>query len=314
MPPVAYKRGWVASAAPGVLETALAEADPSGACAEAVCEAEPAPALEPVGVAVGSEEVAWRREEDAWVLSIPACSADEVTLDTSAEALRVGSRRVAWPRPVSQREADGCVARFSRKRQVLIVKLELEAKDTEPEVIQEKVHALTTRLAELKAPEPEARARVPRQSAAENLARPTRQDAAEAENLAAILMLHSTAALGNAGGLQRLLASKCLPDAPDECGATALEKACLNGHEECARLLLEFGAKAKGLPGAPSTPLHRAAICSTGVVARGRLLRLLLEYSATPDCKDSSGRTAAELAADGSVEAAAADLIRTQPK
>ncbi|CAJ1421094.1 unnamed protein product [Effrenium voratum] len=108
-----------ASAAPGVLETALAEADPSGACAEAVCEAEPAPALEPVGVAVGSEEVAWRREEDAWVLSIPACSADEVTLDTSAEALRVGSRRVAWPRPVSQREADGCVARFSRKRQVL---------------------------------------------------------------------------------------------------------------------------------------------------------------------------------------------------
>ncbi|CAJ1406472.1 unnamed protein product [Effrenium voratum] len=237
MPPVAYKRGWVASAAPGVLETALAEADPNG-----------------------------------------------------------------------------CVARFSRKRQVLIVKLELEAKDTEPEVIQEKVHALTTRLAELKAPEPEARARVPRQSAAENLARPTRQDAAEAENLAAILMLHSTAALGNAGGLQRLLASKCLPDAPDECGATALEKACLNGHEECARLLLEFGAKAKGLPGAPSTPLHRAAICSTGVVARGRLLRLLLEYSATPDCKDSSGRTAAELAADGSVEAAAADLIRTQPK
>eukprot|EP00434_Breviolum_minutum_P036124 symbB.v1.2.031996.t1/scaffold3778.1/size50465/2 len=126
---------------------------------------------------------------------------------------------------------------------------------------------------------------------------PRKTSGFEAEDLAALLMLHSACALGNVSAVKKLLAadgSRELVDACDELGSTALEKACLAGHEDVVQLLLAKGASAKGIPGAPSTPLHRTASLGDGPKTQ-RILKLLLDKDANPNIKDSSGRLAAEL-------------------
>jgi len=116
----------------------------------------------------------------------------------------------------------------------------------------------------------------------------------QAMDIAGILMLHSAAATGNVELANRLMGAGISPDAEDDSGCTVLEKACIAESVAVAEALLAKGASARGSPGAPSTPLHRAACLggATGV----RLVRLLLAKGADRAGKDSQGRTAAEAA------------------
>ncbi|CAK9046730.1 Poly [ADP-ribose] polymerase tankyrase-1 (ADP-ribosyltransferase diphtheria toxin-like 5) (ARTD5) (Protein poly-ADP-ribosyltransferase tankyrase-1) (TRF1-interacting ankyrin-related ADP-ribose polymerase 1) (Tankyrase I) (Tankyrase-1) (TANK1) [Durusdinium trenchii] len=273
MPPVAYKRGWVASAPEDLLKDALKTAE--AACEEA---SDPQDLLE-----VARPEEAWELQGDSWVLTLAAASASELTLDCAKEALRIsgleGDRSVSWPRSFTDEAESKITARFSKKQNLLFVTLpaDLEASPAPS------------------APSASAKPKL-KQAVEGGYAYATPQDA-EAEDMAVLLMLHSSCALGDAAAVRRLLPVTKDVDALDELGATALEKACLVGHVEVAELLLAKGADAQGIQGAPSTPLHRAAALGDGPKTH-RLLKLLLDHGANPNLKDSSGRLAADLFAD----------------
>ncbi|CAE8620335.1 unnamed protein product, partial [Polarella glacialis] len=100
-------------------------------------------------------------------------------------------------------------------------------------------------------------------------------DQDRALDLAAVLMLHSAAATGNAEFALRLLQAKADANMQDELGATALEKACIAGNLEIVEAMLKFGAKAEGMAGAPSTPLHRVAVTGDSAKSRELVVALL---------------------------------------
>eukprot|EP00746_Dinoflagellata_sp_MGD_P004276 gnl/MRDRNA2_/MRDRNA2_108243_c0_seq1.p1 gnl/MRDRNA2_/MRDRNA2_108243_c0~~gnl/MRDRNA2_/MRDRNA2_108243_c0_seq1.p1 ORF type:complete len:416 (-),score=110.97 gnl/MRDRNA2_/MRDRNA2_108243_c0_seq1:180-1427(-) len=116
----------------------------------------------------------------------------------------------------------------------------------------------------------------------------------EAVDAAGALMAHSFIAVKKSEKLSAIIDAGVSADCPDEMGCTLLEKACLWGHVEIAKMLLGKGASAKGLAGAPSTPLHRAAACNGN--ESQQLVQMLLKAGADKHRQDSSGRTAADIA------------------
>eukprot|EP00913_Durusdinium_trenchii_P004331 g4014.t1 len=109
MPPVAYKRGWVASAPEDLLKDALKTAEEAS---------DPQDLLE-----VARPEEAWELQGDSWVLTLAAASASELTLDCAKEALRIsgleGDRSVSWPRSFTDEAESKITARFSKKQNLL---------------------------------------------------------------------------------------------------------------------------------------------------------------------------------------------------
>eukprot|EP00435_Cladocopium_sp_Y103_P047556 s1157_g14.t1 len=86
MPPVAYKRGWVAEAPRGVLEEALASAEyEKPQDSETTASSGYTDNFETV------PEVSWKLQGQQWVLAIPASSASEVVLDVSQEERWIGN-------------------------------------------------------------------------------------------------------------------------------------------------------------------------------------------------------------------------------
>jgi len=121
----------------------------------------------------------------------------------------------------------------------------------------------------------------------------------EAVDAAGALMAHSFIAVNKAGKLSAIIDAGVSADTTDEMGCTLLEKACLWGNVDIVKMLIDKGASAKGLNSAPSTPLHRAAACNGN--ESQRLIQMLLKAGADKHRKDSSGRTAADIALAGSV-------------
>jgi len=128
---------------------------------------------------------------------------------------------------------------------------------------------------------------------------PPEQVDGAAMQMAGTWMLHSAASTNNSTRLQQLLKAGIDANFPDESGVCALEKACVAGHAEIVRLLLDEGAKPNGIPDSPSTPLHRAI----AVGARGiRLVQLLVSRGADPNTTDEAGRTPADLVREMGLE------------
>lgn len=116
----------------------------------------------------------------------------------------------------------------------------------------------------------------------------------EAVDIAAALIAHSLVAGGKLKKLVEAVDAGVKVDTPDETGCTLLEKACLWGHVDIAKVLLEKGASPNGLASAPSSPLHRAAAI-TGSESQ-QLVQMLLKHGANKHRKDGCGRTAADIA------------------
>eukprot|EP00930_Biecheleria_cincta_P051666 TRINITY_DN36875_c0_g1_i1.p1 TRINITY_DN36875_c0_g1~~TRINITY_DN36875_c0_g1_i1.p1 ORF type:complete len:356 (-),score=78.57 TRINITY_DN36875_c0_g1_i1:54-1058(-) len=300
MKPVAYRRGWVAEAPDGAHQEALAarEAERNGYS----------------GSQAPNRAADWEREGDHWLLRLPAASASDVALDLGEEALQATFSTAAaavpcswrWPSGCRPEDISACTARFSRRRGELLVSVPAAplADEASEENLSRAAPAregwfassppeaeeIDRRVEQLKSMLPKQR---PSTSTKVGKTKQVEMDAADA---AAVLMLHSAASLGNISLAVRLLEAKADPNVPDELGATALEKACLAGSAELVRAMLTHSANVNGAgPGSPSTPLHRAAALGEHPQAY-ELLRLLLEHGANPKTKDSSGRTAAELA------------------
>ncbi|CAE7639532.1 unnamed protein product, partial [Symbiodinium sp. CCMP2456] len=110
MPPVFYKRGWVADTPSEVLQNALDRAGNSapGEASRGV------PAEE-----VDDDLPGWRCIGNRWVLGLPVPDASGIQLDASVQALRLvldgASLDLPWPRPVTQSEVDSLEAKFSKK-------------------------------------------------------------------------------------------------------------------------------------------------------------------------------------------------------
>mmetsp|Transcript_126977 Transcript_126977/g.395294 ORF Transcript_126977/g.395294 Transcript_126977/m.395294 type:complete len:313 (+) Transcript_126977:42-980(+) len=295
-PPVAYRRGWVAQAPVGVTQAALDAAE----------EAEKSTAALP----------SFQHHSDgSWILSLAVpvglASAADATLDLGPTSLRAtfpgGSLvTVDWPPGTGREQIDGCSARFLKRRGELLVVLPAATAAVPPEPLPEAPVAAAPAAA---APElREDRVRKVDEFVRGLSDRPhgglcfdqssqrTQQVDVdpEAMDMAAILMLHSAAANGNAELLTRLMDARADPDALDELGATVLEKACIAGSREAARLLLDRGANPRGCLGMPSTPLHRAAVL--GGAEGHELVRLLLARRANARALDRQGHTAAEAA------------------
>jgi len=309
MPPVFYKRGWVADTPSEVLQNAL---DRAGNSAPGESSGGGPPAEE-----VDDDLPGWRCIGSRWVLGLPAPDASGIQLDASVQALRLvlegASLDLPWPRPVTQNEVDSLEAKFSKKTCELRVVLPLAAEEeatpstllpasqrrpTEPAPsalvapvapVEAKDKKLTKEEIETKVLEymrPKTSSSTPTGKVASGYAD---------EPDMAVLMLHSAASNGDAARVRALLESSADPDGADERGSSALEKACLSGCFAAAELLIARGARAKGLPGAPSTPLHRAL--SMGERPGGeKLVQLLLDHHANPQIKDATGRSAVDVA------------------
>lgn len=341
--PVAYRRGWVAQAADGALEAALAEreAEKNG---YHQCQA-PDRDLEATlrtqeGEKSGSCQADWERDGDHWLLRLPAASASEVALDLGEEVLQATFGAAAescswrWPSGVKPEDVSACTARFSKRRGELLVSVpaswlsegnKQEASSAVPaskeqaerwfassppaaEEIDRRVEDLKSKLPKQRPPPSNGASCA---SASGRKAELAADDQSKAMDMAAVLMLHSAASLSNFSLAVRLLEAKADPNIPDELGATALEKACLAGSVELVRAMLTHGARANGAgPGSPTTPLHRAAALGEHPQAC-ELLRLLLEHGANPKTKDSSGRTAAELARISGLSALPPEMVPT---
>lgn len=116
----------------------------------------------------------------------------------------------------------------------------------------------------------------------------------EAVDAAGALMAHSFIACKNSVKLGAIIDAGVSVDCPDETGCTLLEKACLWGQVDIAKMLLGKGAKVNGLKLADTTPLHRAAACCGN--ASQQLVQILLKAGADKHRKDSSGRLASDIA------------------
>lgn len=116
----------------------------------------------------------------------------------------------------------------------------------------------------------------------------------EAVDAAGALMAHSMIAVNKCEKLSAIIDAGVKVDTVDEMGCTLLEKACLWGHVDIVKMLLAKGAYARGLAHAPSTPLHRA--CAYSGSQSQQMVRMLLKAGANKHRKDSSGRTAADIA------------------
>ncbi|XP_030749745.1 uncharacterized protein LOC115877640 [Sitophilus oryzae] len=86
---------------------------------------------------------------------------------------------------------------------------------------------------------------------------------------------------------------ECNPSPKDNAGYTPLHEACIRGHLEIARFLLQYGANVHESAQGGVRPLHEAV--ENGFV---EIVRLLLSYGADPSLATYSGVTPLSLAAD----------------
>lgn len=100
--------------------------------------------------------------------------------------------------------------------------------------------------------------------------------------------------------LQRLI------DAPDELGRTALSLACMNGHEEVVRLLIDIGADFNLADYEGNTPLHYASAYNHLVI-----VQLLLERGCAHATKNDLEFTAADYAYTNSLKSALEAIVRS---
>jgi cytohesin len=108
-------------------------------------------------------------------------------------------------------------------------------------------------------------------------------------------LIHDAGLKGHVAVAEVLLAAGASPNALNQTGATPLHDAALAGQLAMAQLLLSRGADVNALDREFSaTPLHYAA--SWG---REAMVELLLDKGADPTRRNKSGKTAADLAADG---------------
>ncbi|CAE7419629.1 Tnks [Symbiodinium natans] len=307
MPPVFYKRGWVADAPSGVLQSAL---DRAGA----------APGEASLGEIQDDEGLpCWRRDGGNWVLALQNIpDPGVVQVDASEEALRLildgAALEMPWPRPVTRCEVDSLEAKFSKKKCELRVCLS----DVEPREeclpaagllpLQRPAEAVPSsarvqELPDLSVPAVEVPDVPARFWAGQRPAMPARAAQRVVSGYATdpdmadlnVLILHSAASNGDVARVRALLEARVDPDSCDERGASPLEKACLAGHLGMADLLLLHGARAEGLPGAQTTPLHRALSMGERPGLE-KLVELLLDHRANPKIKDAAGRSAADMA------------------
>lgn len=312
---VAQRRGWVAEA-PFSIE--------SVSRTEVVASAAPSFVRQPDG--------GWLvlfPAPDGGVLS-----ANDCVLDASPAELRVafpGHEAVAllWPRGIGPAQREGLSARFSRKRRELAISIpgvqaESDSCAADGELL-ETGSALTDKPApslvdgrwdqmsdagklleaELEQRVQDFRCKLGSPGASSENAlmfdqetgqqqEVSMSDTAEALDMAGILMLHSATAIGDVAKVRKLVEARVNPNAQDELGASALEKACMAGRVDVAEALLTGGAVSKSLFGSPSSPLHRAVAC--GGLQGQQLVALLCAHRANPKAKDRSGRTPIDLA------------------
>lgn len=88
------------------------------------------------------------------------------------------------------------------------------------------------------------------------------------------------------------------PDPKDNAGYTPLHVACLQGHLEIARILLQYGANHSETALSGYRPLHEAI--RNGHV---EIVRLLISYGADPCLATYSGQQPISLAEDDEMEA-----------
>lgn len=254
---------------------------------------------------VASEAATFQRRGDGgWSLklSLPGgvTSTESMALDMGAAELRVefaghGQQVFSWPLGVSQQQLDACTAKLSKRRAELLITLPGPAPASEAAAAA--IDNTRTVVTAPAAPSGQVVARQPEPKTYTyaDTRKPDDPDD-EALSMASIYMIHSAASTGNATLVQRLLDANVSVNAQDDSYATVLEKACLAGQKGIIELLLQRGAKAKGLPHAPSSPLH----CAAGLGgALGRdICKLLLDHGANPGTPDSGGRTPAKVAQD----------------
>ena len=115
--------------------------------------------------------------------------------------------------------------------------------------------------------------------------------------------LHTCALQGDTLFVRRLLSIGADHSAKDKYGFTALHLAAKGGHLESVQALLEYGADVNALNKKGDTPLHEVA-------GRGhkRILECLLVCGADPTLRDSTGRTALDIAIQSSTTAAEGEV------
>lgn len=296
-PIVAHRRGWVAEP--------LSRPDDADGSDGIETRAHPRPSFT-------------RQPDGSWALALQipkGVLGSDVALDVGEEQVRVtiaGEEplSLAIPPGISSEEAASCAARFSRRRGELAITIPASAARLEDcrRASEEQSTLDSTPAVELADPSEaclgarhdksvkqwmDAAKTTEVQASSEKFSAVPEIDP-QALQMAGTWMLHSAAATGDTKRLSALLAAKADPNAEDESGATALEKACTSGMLEVAALLLRAGARASGFIGARSTPLHRS-VAAGGLNGR-KLVQLLVARGANRYARDRAGRTPAELA------------------
>ena len=104
--------------------------------------------------------------------------------------------------------------------------------------------------------------------------------------------LHEAATVGDAAGLQALLAAGASTEAVSADGLTPLHCAAMRGHLACVAALLAAGASLETADNGGRTALAQAAL-----LGRAGCLTALLAAGANPEAADASGDTALVIAA-----------------
>lgn len=109
--------------------------------------------------------------------------------------------------------------------------------------------------------------------------------------------IHSACREGNVDEVKQLIESGADLRGADECGFLPIHYACMFGHEEIARLLLQAcvdvidNLATTYLNPNPLSPLHWAVVGPEGHEGRESVVRTLLGFGAEVDIRDRAGRT-----------------------
>lgn len=112
---------------------------------------------------------------------------------------------------------------------------------------------------------------------------------------------------GKEGGLQLTRTASLLQCVRDNSGSIPLHLAAAGGRARVVDLLLQNGAECNSPNGGNQTPLHLAAMCSSGNM--GDTIHLLIEAGANVMARDNTGRTPLHAAASEGTEEAISALV-----